>query len=266
VVVTHSDRGRRQQTESAAIVLDCQDHGESDLIVTFFCQKLGRLTGIAKGAKRSKKRFVNKLELFSSLTILHTTPKNGGLAFIAEAELLDGFLSLRQNVTRYTTATIIREIVLLATKEMEGDEDLYPLLLWVYMNLNRQHPHARLLIYFLIRLYKVIGYEPVLEYCFSCGQHLHEQKSSRFHPTSGGIHCEKCSAKQENSSRIKISTGTLKSLTTAMNQPLERLHRLQLTDISQREALSFLNAYGYHLFQRDTNSWAFLDTVVKHPR
>ena len=56
-----------QDTE--AIVLDCRDHGESDKIVTFFCLDAGRLAGIAKGANRSKRRFVNKLELFSSLQL-----------------------------------------------------------------------------------------------------------------------------------------------------------------------------------------------------
>ena len=88
------EQGAKQQIESAAIVLDCRDHGESDKIVTFFCRDIGRITGIAKGAKRSKKRFVNKLEIFSSLCIQHTLPQNGRLAFIAEAELLDGFITL----------------------------------------------------------------------------------------------------------------------------------------------------------------------------
>ncbi len=54
--------------ESPAVVLNCYDHGESDKIVTLFCQNIGLITGIAKGANRSTKRFVNKLELF---TLLH---------------------------------------------------------------------------------------------------------------------------------------------------------------------------------------------------
>lgn len=250
----------KQQTESPAIVLDCRDHGESDLIVTFFCQHHGRLTGIAKGAKRSKKRFVNKLEIFSSLRVLHTIPQNNRLAFIAEAELVDGFLSLRKNISCYTTASVIRELTLLATKEIEGDEELYPLLVWAYTSLNLERAPLPILIFFLIRFYAIIGYSPQLDSCLQCGQQIQQKESYSFHTATGGIQCSKC---QEGSTtnRIMLSQGTLKSLTTAQKQPLQRLHRLQLSGNSQNEALSFLHSYGRQLFQREIVSWAFLEKV-----
>jgi DNA repair protein RecO (recombination protein O) len=248
----------KQHVESAAIVLDSLDHGESDLIVTFFCQHHGRLTGIAKGAKRSKKRFVNKLEIFSSLRILHSTPQNNRLAFIAEAELLDGFLTLRENICCYTAASVIRELILLATKEIEGDEELYPLLIWAYEGLNTGHAPLLVLTLFLIRFYAIIGYSPQLETCFQCGQKIQTDRNYSFSASTGGIHCSKCNSRGTNS-QIQLSRGTIKSLTAALHQPLERLHRLQLSDISQTEALSFLHSYGRQLFQREIVSWAFID-------
>jgi DNA repair protein RecO (recombination protein O) len=250
----------KQRVESAAIVLDCRDHGGSDLIVTFFCQNHGRLTGIAKGAKRSKKRFVNKLEIFSSLRILHTIPQNNRLAFIAEADLQNGFLALRKNTTCYTTATIIREFILLATKEVEGDEELYPLLVYAYESLNNGYLPLQILTLFLVRFYGIIGYSPQLERCLQCGQEIQTNKSYHFHTSTGGIHCSDCTTK-ETTPRFRLSRGTLKSLTVAINQPLKRLHRLQLSTASQREALSFLHAYGRQLFQREIVSWAFLEKV-----
>jgi len=44
-----------------AIVLRSRPFGESDKIVSFLTESYGKLTGIAKGAKRSRKRFVNPL-------------------------------------------------------------------------------------------------------------------------------------------------------------------------------------------------------------
>ncbi len=249
----------KQQVESAAIVLDCRDHGESDLIVTFYCHHHGRLTGIAKGAKRSKKRFVNKLELFSSLYITHTIPRNNRLAFIAEADLTDGFLALRNNVSCYTTASVIREFILLATKEMEGDTDLYPLLVWTFSSLNSNRAPLPLLIFFLIRFYTIIGYSPQLDSCLGCNQQVQPNETYSFHVATGGIHCSRCT--RNEASRLNLSHGTLKSLTIALNQPLERLHRLQLSAHSQQEALTFLYSYGRQLFQREIVSWAFLEKV-----
>jgi len=250
--------GNKQQAESAAIVLDCRDHGESDLIVTFFCEHHGRLTGIAKGAKRSKKRFVNKLEIFSSLRILHTTPQNNRLAFIAEAELLDGFLSLRENISCYATASIVRELTLLATKEVEGDKEIYPLLVWVFSSLNNAQPPTLSLIFFLIRFYTIIGYSPQLAHCLGCNKEIQPEETYTFHITSGGIHCSICNRKAPQNG-IRLSQGTIRSLSTAINQPLERLHRLQLSENSRREALSFLHSYGRQLFQREIVSWDFLE-------
>ena len=53
-----------------AVVLSSMDFGESDKIITFYTISFGKLKGIAKGAKRSKKRFGINLEPFS-LVRLH---------------------------------------------------------------------------------------------------------------------------------------------------------------------------------------------------
>ena len=47
-----------------AVVLRVSDLGESDKIVTLYGEQVGKVAGIAKGAKKSKKRFNNKLEIF----------------------------------------------------------------------------------------------------------------------------------------------------------------------------------------------------------
>lgn len=253
--------GSKQQIESAAIVLDCRDHGESDKIITFFCEKLGRITGIAKGAKRSKKRFVNKLEVFSSLRVTHTLPQDSRLAFIAEAELLESFLTLRKDFPCYATASVIQEIVLMATKDMENDDKVYPLLLWSFHKLENKCSPISVLIFFLIRFYAIIGYCPTLANCHSCGKKLIENESYSFHPQNGYIHCTKCN-KEKKSTRIQLSCGTLRSLDMALKQPIERLQRLQFTEQSRQEALSFLHLYGRQLFQREIISWAIMDVAT----
>jgi DNA repair protein RecO (recombination protein O) len=49
---------------SHAIIMRTKEFGETDLLVTFFTQDKGRLKGIAKGARKSRKRFVNCLDVF----------------------------------------------------------------------------------------------------------------------------------------------------------------------------------------------------------
>ncbi|MGA2109956.1 MAG: DNA repair protein RecO, partial [Syntrophorhabdales bacterium] len=52
-----------------AIVLSTRVFGESDKIVRFFTLESGKLTGIAKGGKKSQKRFMNTLELFNVINL-----------------------------------------------------------------------------------------------------------------------------------------------------------------------------------------------------
>lgn len=257
-----SSADSKQQLETPAIILDCREHGESDLIVTFFCQGFGRMAGIAKGAKRSKKRFVNKLELFTSLRIQHNIPQNGRLAFIAEAELLESFLTIRQNFSCYTTATIIREFVLLATLEMEGDKELYPLLIWALNSLNNTQQMSATLIFFLIRFFSSIGYSPQLDHCQQCKETIQGTKNYCFSTSAGAVTCSSCQ-KNTPAHSIPLSPGTLKTLVTAQTQTLSRLHRLQLSAHSEKEALAFLHLYGRQLFQREIISWGSLKNPLR---
>ena len=71
-----------QEVRTRAIVLRTRAHGESDKIVTFLTQDWGKITGIAKGAKRSRRRFVNVLELFTHVALRFRPSRSDGLAFI----------------------------------------------------------------------------------------------------------------------------------------------------------------------------------------
>lgn len=58
----HKAMKARTQYRTEAIVLRLLDYGESDRIVTFYTAGFGKLRGIARGARRSRKRFANALE------------------------------------------------------------------------------------------------------------------------------------------------------------------------------------------------------------
>jgi len=275
--------------EAAAIVLDCHDHGESDRIVTFFCRDIGRMTGIAKGAKRSLKRFVNKLELFSSLRIRYTESRNGGLVFIAEAELVESYIRLRRDMSLYMGATVLRELILSATRDLEGDDGIFPLLQWGLQSMDAQRPLSRrgvfrherhlsgfccgdrgsrdigvtlarlpaqspvmhILALFQVKFFERIGYRPNLDFCLRCHQPFHLQQEYGFDCRGGGIVCGRCQDEGEQAPVMPLSRGTIRILSSAQNQPLDRLHRLHLSGPCLGEALSLLYHYGHHLLQRE---------------
>ena len=246
---------------SAAIILDCRDHGESDKIITFFTRDRGRLSGIAKGANRSKKRFVNKLELFSLVSITYSESRRSSLVFISEAELHSSFINLRSNINLYNSASIIREMILMATLEGEGDGQIYHLLVWALNSLDKERPHLSIVAIFLLRLYDLIGYRPDLTCCRSCNTTTVSSKELSFHHMTGGLICSNCLAKEEGGS-TKLALGTVKLLESVLTQPLEKLHRMQFSRQALQQSLTMLHRYGRHLFQREIQSWKVIHKAM----
>jgi len=247
-----------------AIVLNCIDHGESDVIVTLFSHDAGRLNAIAKGAKKSKKRFVNKLELFSFLHITYQQTASSSLAFLAEADLHSGFLHLRQNLEKYCVASVIREFLLIGVKENEPDLHIFRLSLWALHNLDQRQSPPTVLALFLIRFFDYIGYRPDLQTCADCGLPVISEKRYSFDATSGRISCLAC--KPHRQKGLPLSPGTIKMLQSAQDLPLERLHRLKITGTILDEALLLLQSYGNQLFQREIVAWTLVRKFLKKRR
>lgn len=242
--------------ETEAIVLDSFEHGESDIILTLLCRDSGRLAVIAKGAKRSKKRFVNKLELFSFLHITYRTAANRDLGFLAEAELHTGFLNIRSNYELYCTASVLREFLLLAIRENITDDRLFRLALWALHNMDRNNQPGAILALFLIHFYDCIGYRPDFTGCSRCRLPLQDRGKYCFDSTAGGLVCTSCltSAKRH----ALLSRGTIRMLASAQNRSLEKLHNLKISGKILTETLGLLHTYGRQIFQREIVSWKLM--------
>lgn len=240
-----------------AVVLSVSDYGESDKIITFYSPHFGRMVGIAKGAKRSRHRFVNKLELFSLLDLVLVDNSRSDLVRVEEADLVAPFGSLRGNYRRFSAAALLCELMLAWTREHDGNYRLFPLLIWALRSLDYGHDTLWVVAIFYLRLMGILGYEPHLAGCVKCkGLHF-ETRPYAFVPNLGGLACSSCLGILPASS-VSLSLCTVKLLQQAQRLPLEKLHRLRPSPQSQREALSFVRSYGSQLLHRDINSWRFL--------
>src|SRR5260370_2783170 len=77
------------EESTPAIVLRARDYADSDRIVTLLTRNMGKLSGIAKGAKASRYRFERKLEPFSHVVLHYRRRPHGQLVFITRAEAAD---------------------------------------------------------------------------------------------------------------------------------------------------------------------------------
>lgn len=250
--------------QTPAVVINVTDYGESDKIVTCYCPGLGKLRGVAKGAKRSRKRFVNKLEVFSLLELQYATGRHTSLARIDQAEMLHPFPLLRGSYEVYAAATLICELLLNWTRENDGDEELFALLVWAFTQLDQGQPVADTLILFQIRMLDLLGYRPRLFGCLECGGLGVADAPYRFSPSKSGLVCARCSdgATPAEPTSPPLALSTVMLLLKAQDLPRQKLGRLRFSPAACRESLAMLRRYGTYLLQREIHSWDHLVGLI----
>jgi len=251
-----------------AIVIDVKDYGESDKIVTFYSLLRGRMCGIAKGAKRSLKRFVNKLELFTLLEIHFTDSRASSLVRIDQAEPLAHFPALRASYERYTAAALLCELVLHWTRENDADPRLFDLLRWGLGNLeDGRRPPIWGVIIFQIKMFTLLGFQPDLSGCATCGRLAPELTPYRFRLARGGLLCSPCAkvARPDDRQGLLISLSTAQLLKKSQELETAKLARFRFSPREVQESAVFLQAYGNHILQREIQAWEQL-TRPEHYR
>lgn len=243
--------------QTRAVVLNVIDYGESDKIVTFFTEQYGKIKGIAKGAKRSKKRFVNKLEYFTFLDLTLVQNKRSTLSLIDSATLINHFSPLREKYQRYCSAMLVCELIEQWTRENDSDEPLFHLLTATLDALTSNENVAHIVIFFHVKLLNILGLDLQLEHCLSCGL-LAPSHTFYFSPNRNGIICNKCSDDQDLG-KIHISKATVKTLHMAQALPWEKITRLKFSPQSLKESARILRQYSQFHLQRDIHSWKQFD-------
>jgi DNA repair protein RecO (recombination protein O) len=249
----------RTQHRTEAIVLRFLNYGESDRIVTFYTAGFGKLKGIAKGAQRSRKRFVNVLEPFCRLELLFSR-RGEGLALIESADAACHFANLRNDLEKSMTASCLIDLTDQFTPEETPNEPLYRLLgdFLALLEGGAALPES-LLRFFQIRLLGLTGYDPVLDRCLVCNTPLNPAVRYRFTAAAGGLLCGGC--RPDAPDALPVSLGTIRTLALGRELPPERLGRLLWSVQSAQESRRLLECFIRHLLGRELKSVEVLNEI-----
>jgi DNA repair protein RecO (recombination protein O) len=238
------------------------DHGDYDKIVTFFTLKRGKMSVIAKGAKKSLKRFAGVLELFSLLNLVWRFGRGKGLPILTEGSVMEPFEHIRTDITRTAYASYWCELVSLWMEDGQKQVSVYRLLEYVLDRLNKEVLSEPILhIAFQLHFMTISGFSPGLTHCNICQVPLDDfsGSSATFDVRRGGIVCEKCVG--QGSRTAPLSKGTLKLLNWMLKGPLEKIDRLRFSERAVEESLRMLQAFlPYHL-GKEPRSLKFLKQI-----
>ncbi len=229
---------------SPALVLRHVNYRDADRIVTLFTRDHGLIAGIARGIRRSVKRFGGRLDLFTLVEVTFRTGR--GLHHLESATLLDAHMGIRSDLLRIAWAAYLSEMVEKLFGEEQAHEAAFATLLSAMKFLSgAPDPDEGALRTVELALLMEAGYRPELDACVVCRRPVREGGRFRFVVTRGGCVCGRCPGGEGG---LEVS----ETLCTVMSRAVESLEGglepLRLPGASLQQLRALLGAFeSYHL-------------------
>ncbi|CAN5733364.1 DNA repair protein RecO [soil metagenome] len=165
------------------IVLRTYKLGEADRIVTFITERHGKVRAVAKGVRKTKSKFGARLEPTSHVALQLYEGRE--LDIVTQAESIDHFKAIREDLDRLTRAVTMLEAVDQLSLEREPNPDLYRMLLGALRTVAAKNS-ALVVAGFHWKILALEGFRPQVEGCVVCDT---PDGLVSFDPTEGGLLC-----------------------------------------------------------------------------
>jgi len=208
-----------------ALILRTFDQGESDRVVHLYTAAVGRVSAIAKGARRSKRRFPGTLEILSVADVRLVDPPRAQLMRLENAKLVRSFEAIPLRLGRYAIACQFLELLDRSTPERQPQPELFSFALGVLDVLDQSEPDALLALLVLAKTLARLGYRPQLVRCAQCDSDLPAGTRVAFMPGHGGAVCRACAPVED----ARVPARLLRALENGLRQPLRARGELGLS-------------------------------------
>jgi DNA repair protein RecO (recombination protein O) len=173
--------------ESEAIVLRTYPLRESDLLVTLFTRLEGKVKGVARAAKKSKRRFGGALEPTTYVRALYEDRERQELARLDLCEVIESPMTGEVTYLRAVALEHVAELLDQLMPEREASDAVFRLSLAVIGEL-RGSASWMPLTYFELWMTRLMGFLPELTECVMCGRSL-DGRRAFWHALADGLTC-----------------------------------------------------------------------------
>jgi DNA repair protein RecO (recombination protein O) len=180
--------------ESEALILRTYPFREGDLIVSFLARDLGRLRGVARGARRPKSRFGAGLERLAHVRLFYFQRETRDLVTLDACELIESQFGVLADYSLGVALDYFAEVSEQILPEHEPNDRFFRLLLLVLDFVRARGPAGLwpAVTYFSLWAVKLGGWLPELDACTNCGVEIPEPERAWFARSLPGLACERC--------------------------------------------------------------------------
>ncbi len=173
--------------ESEAIVLRTYPLREADLLVTLFTRLEGKIHGVARSAKKSKRRFGGALEPLTHVRAFYDVRERQDLVRMDSCDVLSSPMASEVSYVRAVALGHIAELLDELLPDHEANDAIFRLTLSILNVLDGPDVWMPVT-YFDLWLTRLVGFLPDLTECVTCGRLLNGDRAY-FHALADGLMC-----------------------------------------------------------------------------
>lgn len=227
---------------------------DADKILTVLTPDRGRLSVIARGARRKGSRVAAACQLlaYSEMTLY----EKGRWTMLDAADTIELFDGLRQDLTALSLAAYFAE---LTEAVSDGSGDVLPLLLNALYALSAlKKPPQLVKPAFQFRLMALAGYEPMADGCALCG--APQPENPMLDVVHGVVHCGKC--REKGGLSLPLTASGLAALRYVLYSDPRRLYSFSLPPEGLRALNHAADAYVSAQLERSFRTLDYYKTIL----
>lgn len=228
------------------IVLRARDYGETHKIVSIFTREHGKISVIAKGAKKTKSRTAAITQPFIHASFLVQVSKN--LGTLNQGEIISSMRSIREDIIKTAYAAYVTELTEKICESNQADPFLFQQLLETLNWMTEEKDIEILTMVYELKMFKKGGFAPELRYCVNCSKQNEEHY--HFSILEGGILCSRCRINDPNS--VQLHPKLIRMLYVMMHLDIAKLGDISVKQENKQKIITILDEYydrygGYYL-------------------
>ena len=241
---------------SLALVIRAYDVFETSTVATLFTRELGKVSGLAKGARRLKSPMQGGLDLLgiSDIVLLHKGTE--ALDLIIEAVATERFDSLRLNLPALYAGYYIAELLADLTDFHDPHPRLFDAAIVTLRHLGDSSLRTSRLFRFELACLRELGLMPSLDECAGCGREVAAVgESFAFGLATGGVLCPDCRPGQPH---VATLSGPTLVAIRALSSPGSGWKQLAMSPATTGPIRATLGAVLSHTIGRKPRLLAYL--------
>lgn len=208
----------REKTEG--LVIRQADFSESSRVVTFFTRDFGKISVLAKGAKRLKGAFEAGLDLLTRCQIVFLHKSTNSLDILTEAKLVSRFRADSRDVNVHYAGLYVAELLNSCSEQFDPDPTWYDAAVITLDRLQRGIDYRIEVLRFELLTLQVLGLLPEFEHC-QCGQPVgDDQQQWSVWIQQGVLLCPQC--RRTESSNRPLTGAVLTLLRDIVETPYDQ--------------------------------------------